>query len=392
MESKKPLKGFKFIKSNDDNIVRDIKEYFEEPKIYLKQINKIIIGKDLLKKYENKINGINEENKKLINNEKSVNNTNDNNTDKNNDKSKLNHKITKISPNKNLTENNRFYSLTEGNEKRPLSVGIHYEYKTPIEILNQYKECRIRENKEKLKGTNNLIPKNVIEAVRNQYINQEKRLKRNFFENEKDKLIIEHLSKKCKIKKEKLLYNSTDNYRIRNQFIDYIESNKNLYEKFGNYCWYMNLRRPKIMNESRGNYLNVGKIEKNIWEKVFDLPDKSFEVIMKTEKLCETKNDYEKFFKEKYIKQNRKINKKIRTNKLAELSDINNIKIKGKNMITFEKENFLKFENEDHKYRVFKDPREKNKTYSKDFTYKTNYKYTFLKYKGKKLNKYFKIK
>ena len=64
MEYKKPLKGFKFIKSNDDNIVRDIKEYFEEPKIYLKQINKIIIGKDLLKKYENKINGINKENKK----------------------------------------------------------------------------------------------------------------------------------------------------------------------------------------------------------------------------------------------------------------------------------------------------------------------------------------
>ena len=50
MEYKKPLKGFKFIKSNDDNIVRDIKEYFEEPKIYLKQINKIINGKDILKK------------------------------------------------------------------------------------------------------------------------------------------------------------------------------------------------------------------------------------------------------------------------------------------------------------------------------------------------------
>ena len=46
MEYKKPLKGFKFIKSNDDNIVRDIKEYFEEPKIYLKQIIiKLLSGK-----------------------------------------------------------------------------------------------------------------------------------------------------------------------------------------------------------------------------------------------------------------------------------------------------------------------------------------------------------
>ena len=384
MNVKKPLKGFKFIKNNDDMIDRDVREYFEEPKIYLKQINKIIVGKDLLKKYENKINDINDENKKLINNE----NSNDNNNDKN----KMIHKVKRYSANKNMIENNHFRLLTEENGRRPLSVGIHYEYNTPLEILNKYKEGRIREKKEKLKGTNNLIPLNVAETVRNQYINQEKQLKKILFENEKDKLIIEHLSKKCKIKKENLLYNSTDNYRIRNQYIDYIESNKNLYEKFGNYCWYMNLRRPNFMNKSRGNYLNIGKIEKNIWEPVVDLRDKSVEIIMKTEKSYEPKNDYEKFFKEKYINPNQKINKKIKVNKLAELSDINNIIVKGKNMISLEKENFLKYENEPHKYRVFKDPREKNKIYCTDFTYKTNYKYNFLKNKDRKIYKYFKIK
>ena len=53
MEYAKYQKGFKFIKSNDDIIIRDIKEYFEEPKIYLKQNKRIIIGKSLLKNLQN---------------------------------------------------------------------------------------------------------------------------------------------------------------------------------------------------------------------------------------------------------------------------------------------------------------------------------------------------
>ena len=50
-------------------IFRDVKEYFEEPNIYLKQINKIIVGKELLKKYEKRINGIDDEDKKEISKE-----------------------------------------------------------------------------------------------------------------------------------------------------------------------------------------------------------------------------------------------------------------------------------------------------------------------------------
>lgn len=48
-------------------------------------------------------------------------------------------------------------------------------------------------------------------------------------------------------------------------------------------------------------------------------------------------------------------------------------------MISFEKENFLNYDEQlnitSHKYRVFKDPREENLKYSKDFLYKFNYKY-----------------
>jgi hypothetical protein len=372
MAAKNLPKGFKFIKNNDDMIFRDVKEYFEEPNIYLKQINKIIVGKELLKKYEKRINGIDDEDKKEIS--KEISNIN---------------KLRKSRRNtaRKSTIDNHIYFMTEGNEKRPSSVGIHYQYKTTKEILNQYKEGRKREIKEKEKGTNNLIPKNVMEKVKNQYINQEKQLKRLILESNNDEMFIGHLSKKCKIKRENLLFNTIENFRIKNQLINYIEYNKNLYEKFGNYCWYMNLRRPKIMNKSKGNFLNIGKVENNIWEPVVDLPDKKIEIIKKAEKSYEAKNNYENFFNEKYIKTYKNINKKIKKNRLAKLSDINNIIIKGKNIISFEKENFLKYENKNNIYRVFKDPREENLRYCKDCIYKTNYKMNSIKNNIEKIKK-----
>ena len=47
MIKQKDYKGFKFIKNNDKMILRDIKEYFEDPNIYLKENKRFIIGKSL---------------------------------------------------------------------------------------------------------------------------------------------------------------------------------------------------------------------------------------------------------------------------------------------------------------------------------------------------------
>ena len=44
MNEIKKRKGFKFIKSNDQDIIKDIKEYFEDPKIFLNKNNQIGIG------------------------------------------------------------------------------------------------------------------------------------------------------------------------------------------------------------------------------------------------------------------------------------------------------------------------------------------------------------
>ena len=59
MEEIKRKKGFKFTKNKDKEIIRDIKEYFEEPTIFLKRNNKIGIGKSSLKQRNSYINNIN---------------------------------------------------------------------------------------------------------------------------------------------------------------------------------------------------------------------------------------------------------------------------------------------------------------------------------------------
>ena len=368
MEYKKHQKGFKFVKNSDDIIIRDIKEYFEEPKIYLKQNKRIIVGKSFLKKLQNSIN-INEESKKQI----FYDNKNNSNNNKSNN----------IENKENLLKR---YSITEINEKKtssPLKKGIHYEYKTMKDILNSFKEGKKREEKEMKKGTDELIPKNIREKTKKLYLSQEKNLKKIMFEREKDEIFLNFLSKKCKTEKKNLLFNNTEYYRIKNQLNDYIENNKNLYEKFGNYCWYMDLRRPKLVKKARSNYVNIGIKGKTLWEPIVDFPDDNFEIIKKAEKPYET--NYEKFFIKNYLlkEQNGKKFKKNKRYRLINLNDINNIIIKGKNLVSFEKENFLKYDtNEKHAYKVFKDPMEENYKCSKNFVYKENYSFFPRKFKS----------
>ena len=365
MEYGKYQKGFKFIKSNDDIIIRDIKEYFEEPKIYLKQNKRIIIGKSLLKNLQNSNYIINGESKKQSNNES------------NNNKSNI-----MITNKKNEI---RRHSVTEIYNKRPLSVGIHYKYKTVNEILNSYKEGKVREEKEKQKGTDKYIPENVKTKIKTQYLSQEKNLKKLFLENEKDKELLNYLSKKCNTKKENLLFNKTEDYRIKNQLLDYIENNKNLYEKFGNYCWYINLRRPNLLKKARDIYINRDIKGKTQFEPIVDFTDNHLEIIKKAEKPYEMAKSYEKIFKYNNLPKNKNEKNKFQKKKkykLFELNDINNIIIKGKNLIAFEQENFLKYDlNKNHKYRVFKDPREENYKCSKNFIYKENYSFRPRRFK-----------
>ena len=106
----KQQKGFNFIKNFDDIIIRDIKEYFEEPNIYLKQNKRIIVGKSFLKKLQNSNNNKKENKKQITYDSKNISNKNKSNN---------------LENNKNLLDN---HSIIEINEKKilnPLKEGIH---------------------------------------------------------------------------------------------------------------------------------------------------------------------------------------------------------------------------------------------------------------------------
>ena len=49
MIDNKSKKGIKFVKNKDEDILRDIKEYFQDPQLFLQKSNKIFIGKSSLR-------------------------------------------------------------------------------------------------------------------------------------------------------------------------------------------------------------------------------------------------------------------------------------------------------------------------------------------------------
>ena len=232
------------------------------------------------------------------------------------------------------------------------------------------------------------MPNEFVEKIKIKYLTQEKKLKEKNVQNTKDKNISIYLSKRCNKKEENLLYNNIENFRIKKQLLDYLESKKNLSERLGNKLWYIYLRRPDFIKKARGLFVSTGKEEKQIWEPVVDFPMNNVEIIKKVETPLKENNNFEKFLKIKHLypvnlfNYNKK-NIKIKS-RMPNLNEMNNMVIKGKNMILAEKENFLNHDDKltltGHKYRVFKDPRESNLKYSQDCLYKLDYQYNGLPY------------
>ena len=244
-----------------------------------------------------------------------------------------------------------------------------------------------REKESKLKGTNYFIPNEVEEKTKRKYLTQEKYLKKNVIQSYNDKILSKYLSKKCHRKEDNLLYNNIENFRIKKQLLDYLENKKLLSEKLGEKYWFVNLRRPDCLKKARGVFLNIGKEENNIWQPIVEFPMTNIEIIKKAETPRKENNNFEQFLKNKNLYPNDLFNMRNKVRfKMPNLTEMNNMIIKGRNMILFEKDNFLNNDenlNLYHKYRVYKDPRESNLKYSNDCLYKLDYRYESLPYRTK---------
>ena len=363
---KEKKKYFILTKNKEEGISSELKELFEDPKKYLQNSSKFIIGNNylnklkipksfFLKKQNNSLTKLNYLKKDEFDFDKN-NNINDlfekidskgslSNISKNKYTLSKNIKrcISAFSPKRTIN-----YDLTNPKKKSrnflhspfclksnissSLLKSIHYEYKTPKEIIEIFNKFNHRNKKE------------------------EDILKKKSFRD-----FSKYLSQKCKKKEENLLLNKIENYNLKKQVIKYIDKNKLLAEKLGNNYWICSLRRSKC--NYKINYVNTGKSDKEPWEQIVDAGDLEVEYTNNpSTPITINKGVGINFFK--YIK------------KYPKLNSFNKIKVEGKNLFNQEYNNFISNidKNKTIKYKLYKDPQENKNKSIQELIYKENYR------------------
>ena len=406
MEKNKTNKAFYIIpKTLDETTSINLKDFFSETNRYLDNKSKFIVGDKLLIRIKRPVilndKKMNSSKNELIEPKNNENNNNDNFNDKEKIPNMLKkfkkyyykhckHKLKQKSAcslilnakeenkgdvsidKRNSKFKNRILfrndSNLENNMKnkfdKNLSLNqkdIHYELKSKKEILDIFKYYmnNIKENKSFIyrpssKQKSSRFPKRKVSFKELMKNGEEEKKKFTIFSN--------YLSKKCN--RANLLVNKIEDFNYKKYMSNYIEDNKILSERLGNKYWICDLRRSNIKSQNRVNYVVTGKLDKEPWEQIID------------------GNNEHEFLSDPSISQSRLNNynksKEYKTfiKKYPSLKSFYNIKIEGKNLLNKELNNFSNDNignNENIKYRLYKDPRELKTKYIKDMIYKQNY-------------------
>jgi hypothetical protein len=390
-EKEKKKKHFIITKNKDEYITLEYKELFDDPCKYLQSNTKFIIGHYSLNKqriskslinqklsksnpkiqyikskecYDNNNNKTNEyfdkkDSKTSLNNI-NIHSSNNNNKNKKrcmsalNPKRKMNYDLINR---RNKSRN--FLKLPNTLKSSDPLKSIHYEFKTPKQIIEIFKKFKKDEGCEKI----NLFSKKIDDIYDKKYSLQEKYLNYNRREKKKLNYLSKYLSKKCEKKEENLLVNKIDEFNIKRQIVNYYYYQKLLSEKLGNNYWICNLRRPK--NDYKINYVNTGRNDKEPWEQIVDSGDSEIEIINNPSSQFHLDNTGSM----KYLKY---------INNYPNLKSFSQIKIDGKNLFNQEYNNFINSidnnNNKSIKYKLYKDPQEKKSKSIQELLFKENYR------------------
>lgn len=135
------------------------------------------------------------------------------------------------------------------------------------------------------------------------------------------------ICQKTKRKKEDLLLNKTDIYRMKRQAIDLIENKKKLEEKYGDKSWYIGLRRPDNFKGTRYTLLNGGTDTRPTYFTVKE--NSSIKVDNIQRPMTSSVADFRKFSGRKYFEKTTN-NMGLNVNDLVEA---NQIIVEGRNLI-----------------------------------------------------------
>ena len=193
--------------------------------------------------------------------------------------------------------------------------------------LNTYFQTIKERTLRNKKYENDII--NLPSPIKKQLINQQKNLSEQKREENSIKKMENYLIKKTNKKREKLLLKNYDSFQIKKGILRNIEEKEPIELKMGDKNWYFNLRRPKNFKGIRDVYINIRSNENPFWGRFFETCPKT---IMRSRKPKIYSNDIILS-----LEKNPYLPKILNGNStLNEIKKMENLEIKGENLLDFE--------------------------------------------------------
>ena len=329
---------------NDDekssgDIEKEVYDSFNDPSKYFYCQSPVRVGKNIelknfgyLEKEERRLNSMRKKNNDYSVTEKSytatksiINKQNNNivkkNTDniKNNNYELVDNNILKNIYDSYRKESAKRYNNNKNNSSENNNSNSDLKHRNSIINFNDSKSINIIDNDE----INNL-PINLSQSL--SYQNRILNIRNN---TDKDvKKMSRFISKKINSDEKDLMINKVDLYKLKKEILKEISDDHHydddLYEKFR---WNINLRRPEKFHGIRMSYVNINSDRNPFWKVVVDKAPVNKELALKPNFNLNNK-EFIKFANTKDIKKN--------IGKIQNLKNLDDLSIKGSNLLDFE--------------------------------------------------------
>jgi hypothetical protein len=254
------------------------------------------------------------------------------------------------------------------NTDEKYDTNFHYKIKSMGNIIKIFKQYKYLEEQNKDKKNcfvfgDNKLPEEIKKEIGKNLSGQEKALLHLEKCKNNSQILSKNISNKINRKEDDLLYNKLEIYRLKKQLVDLMEKSKSIRDKFGDNYWMVSLRRPKISKEIRFLYSNLNHKYNLSPDLIIDSGDKEFEFI--SDPSLRNNKEYKDILKTiNNLKQKYKF-------QIPNTEKVLDIQIKGKNILHKELNDFK--DNNNDKFRLFKDPIELNQKNMRNMTCKESF-------------------
>jgi hypothetical protein len=172
------------------------------------------------------------------------------------------------------------HSTTRGKRNSKLKPPVNYEIVDDLKLMGIFDDAkdRVKSNQNKL---NDCIENNtkIDYIVKEKFYQQENILKHNQKERCRTAQLTKKLADKVNKQDDEMLIYHNDAYKTKKQILGMIENKKPLVNKFGEYHWMIDLKRPKESTRIQTAYINIAPKTNNLlFDEIKDYPIKPVEL------------------------------------------------------------------------------------------------------------------